>query len=120
MEKQLALIVEDNALLSNLFSRALKDIGYETLVLGNGRAAQEWLQTQTPDVIFLDMHLPEVTGKTIFDGISTDARFEKVHTVIITADARMGEMLAEKASFVLIKPVDIDQLKQLGERLQNR
>ena len=119
MEKKFALIVEDNVLLSNLFSRALEDINYQTLVLNNGRKAQEWLKTEKPDILLLDMHLPYVSGKQILDEISVDDRFTDVYTVIITADARMGELLAEKASFVLIKPVDIQQLQQLAERLKN-
>ena len=60
-----------------------------------------------------------MSGKQIFDEISVDGRFADMYTVIITADARMGELLAEKASFVLIKPVDIQQLQQLAERLKN-
>jgi len=119
VQNKLALIVEDNMLLSSLFSRALKDIEFETLVLSDGKKAREWLQTGRPDILLLDMHLPYVSGKQIFDEIYDDPRFKGMYTVVITADARMGEILSEKASFVLIKPVDIQQLQQLAERLKN-
>jgi CheY-like chemotaxis protein len=120
MNKSFALIVEDNTLLSNLFSRALQDIDYETLVINDGREALDWLMKREPDLLLLDMHLPFVSGKDILDKISGNPRFANTYITIVTADARMGEMLAEKASFLLNKPVDIAQLQQFAQRLKNK
>ena len=119
MDKKLALIVEDNSLLYNLFSRALRDIGYETLVLNDGRKAQDWLKEKVPHLLLLDMHLPYISGKQILEEIHNDKRFADTYIAIVTADARMGMDLADKASFLLNKPVDIKQLQQLAERLKN-
>lgn len=118
MDKKIALVIEDNALLSRMFSRALQDIEYDALIIDNGRKALEWLTERAPDLLFLDMHLPYVSGKEILEKISDDRRFDHTYIVIITADARMGEMMAAKADFLLNKPVDIPQLQQLAERLK--
>ncbi|NTV35958.1 MAG: response regulator [Anaerolineaceae bacterium] len=118
MENKFTLIVEDNALLSKMFSRALKDIHYDTMIIADGQKALGWLEQNEPDVLFLDMHLPLVSGKQILETICDDPRFSDTYIVIITADARMGEMMAEKADFLLNKPVDIGQLQQLAERLK--
>lgn len=118
MDKELALIVEDNALLSNLFSRALRDVDYNTLVMRDGRMAQDWLLACQPDVLFLDLHLPKVSGQEILEAIWDQPRFAQTHIVLVTADARLGEMLADKAAFLLNKPVDIRQLQQLAKRLK--
>ncbi len=120
MEKSFALIVEDNPLLSNMFSRALRDIDYETLVIQDGRQALEWLLQDTPDLLLLDMHLPYVSGKQILEKIWDDHRFADTYIAIITADARMGEMMADKASFLFNKPIDIPQFQQFAERLKNK
>jgi CheY-like chemotaxis protein len=120
MEKILAVIVEDNPLLANMFSRALRDIHYDTLVINDGQQALNWLLAHVPDLLLLDMHLPYVSGKQILDVIWGDPRFAHTYIAIVTADARMGEMMAEKASFLFNKPVDIAQFQQFAERLKNR
>jgi len=119
VDKKLALIVEDNSLLSNLFSRALTDIGYDTLVLDDGRKALAWLLQNAPHLILLDMHLPFVSGNQILEEIWDNSRFDNTYITIVTADARMGMELGDKAHFLLTKPVDIKQLQQLAQRLKN-
>jgi CheY-like chemotaxis protein len=118
MEKDLALIVEDNSLLSNMFSRALTDINYRTLVISDGQKALDWLSQGIPRLLLLDLHLPYVSGKEIFENIVEDPRFENTYIVLCTADARMGSMLADKADFLLNKPVDLFQLQRMAERLK--
>lgn len=113
-----ALIVEDNALLSNMFSRALHDINYETTIISNGRKAMDWLTEKEPDLLFLDLHLPEVSGEDIINAITDNVRFDSTYIVIVTADARMGGNLQKKADFLLNKPIDIFQLQRLAERLK--
>jgi CheY-like chemotaxis protein len=118
MEKDLALIVEDNSLLSNMFSRALTDINYRTLVISDGQKALDWLSQGIPRLLLLDLHLPYVSGKEIFEKIVEDPRFENTYIVLCTADARMGSILADKADFLLNKPVDLFQLQRMAERLK--
>ena len=119
MEKDLALIVEDNSLLSKMFSRALSDVGYQTLVIQDGEHAMSWLEQDEPRLLLLDLHLPTVSGKEIFNHIVEDVRFENTYIVLCTADARMGSMLAERADFLLNKPVDISQLQRMADRLKS-
>jgi two-component system cell cycle response regulator DivK len=118
MNKKLALIVEDDTLLSNLFSRALSDIGYATLVMEDGRKASDWLEEKAPHLILLDMHLPHISGIQILKEIRSNPRFDNTYIAVVTADANMGDMAGEKADFVLNKPVDIPQLQQMAERLK--
>jgi CheY-like chemotaxis protein len=117
--KTLALIIEDNVMLSNMFSRALRDIDYETLIIDNGTQAINWLSANAPDVLLLDLHLPYASGQEILDRFEANPRLQGTYFVIVTADARMGEMLQDKVDFLLNKPVDILQLQQLAERLKN-
>ncbi len=115
-----AMIIEDNTVLANMFARSLTDIQYFVRIITDGGEAFKWLiyEDDVPDVILLDMHLPQVSGEKILNVISDDPRFEKTHILIITADARMGEMMADKADFMLNKPVDLMELQQMANRLK--
>jgi CheY-like chemotaxis protein len=116
----LAVIVEDNALLSNMFSRALQDIDYQTQIIEDGRRAIEWLSFNVPDLLLLDLHLPYISGKDILERFERDPRFQHTYFVLVTADARMGETLRERVDFFLNKPVDLGQLQQMAQRLKNK
>lgn len=113
-----ALIVEDNILLANMFSRALTDIRYQAQVIADGKTALDWLAYNVPDIILLDMHLPLISGEVILKSIYQNPRFANTHTLIVTADARMGETFADQADFLLNKPIDIHQLQQMADRLK--
>lgn len=63
MEKPTALIVEDDSLLADIFSRTLSDIDYDTLIMPDGLLAMKWLNDNVPDLLILDMHLPYISGQ---------------------------------------------------------
>jgi CheY-like chemotaxis protein len=89
------------------------------MVIEYGRQAFNWLQSGVPHLLLLDLHLPYISGREILDQLLVDARFENTFIVLVTADARMGSTLAEKADFLLNKPVDLEQLQQLATRLKS-
>ena len=116
----LALIVEDDEDLADIFAEALRGIGYEVEHLADGRVAQERLKTGTaPFLILLDMHLPHVSGADLLTNlIKQDERFAKTMVIITTADARMGDTYGDQVDFVLIKPISFVQLRDLTARLK--
>lgn len=118
--KPFALIVEDDPLLSELFSHALEDINYETDVIADGRKALERLFAQPPDLVVLDLHLPFVSGEDILKKLKADQRFNDTKVMIVTADATMGMQLNQTVDLMLNKPVDIFQLQRLADRLKPR
>lgn len=116
---ELALIIEDDEDLANIFAEALRGIGYEVEILPDGRVAQEKLRTGTePFIILLDMHLPHISGGELLTEMKQEKRFEKTTIIITTADARMGEMYRDQVDFVLIKPISFVQLRDLTARLK--
>ncbi len=114
---KLALIVEDEADLAVIFSTALQKAGYKVDVATNGEEALTKLQGETPYLILLDLHLPKISGQEILEQIHDDPKFADSRIIVASADARRAANLEEKASFVLIKPIDFYQLMRLGERL---
>ena len=117
MNKPLALVIEDDIDLSEIFSMTLRGGGFETEVIRDGQAALNRLQGTPPALILLDMHLPHVAGTTILQSINADKRFSKTSVIVATADARLAEELHSNADLVLLKPVSVDQLRELAQRM---
>lgn len=118
MFKHLALIIEDDDKLANIFSLALDAADFKTDVARDGDTALAKLATTTPDLVVLDLHLPQVSGEDILKRIRTDERMANTKVIIATADALMAENLRRKADLVLLKPVSVNQLTQLALRLR--
>ncbi len=116
---KLALIIEDDEDLANIFAEALRGVGFEAEIIADGKIAQERLNDPgaIPFLILLDMHLPHVSGATLLVDMKKDARFNQTTIIITTADARMGETYGDKVDFVLIKPISFVQLRDLTSRL---
>lgn len=117
MSEPLALIVEDDEDINEIFCQALASAGFSIHSARDGQAALEFLKGMTPNIVILDLHLPNVSGEAILRTIRADARMEKVRVVITTADASFGEYLRDQADFVMIKPVSYVQLRDLTKRL---
>jgi len=116
--KPSALIVEDDPMLADIFSRALKNIDYETDVIRDGLSASNWLKVHVPDLLILDLHLPFLTGEDILKQVNADNRFNKTKIMIVTADAAFARYLTGNITMTLIKPVDVEQLQKLAHRLK--
>jgi CheY-like chemotaxis protein len=117
---ELALIIEDDEDLANIFATALRGVGFEVEHIADGRVAQERLKTGTaPFLVLLDMHLPHISGGDLLTNtIKRDKRLSKTIVIITTADARMGEAYGDQVDFVLIKPISFIQLRDLTARLR--
>jgi two-component system, cell cycle response regulator DivK len=116
---ELALIIEDDEDLAEIFAEALRGVGFEVELINDGRVAQERLkQGIIPFIILLDMHLPHVSGGDLLTIVKQDERFSDAIIIVTTADARMGDMYREQADFVLIKPISFVQLRDLTARLK--
>lgn len=118
---ELALIIEDDEDLANIFAEALRGIGYEVEHVADGQIARERLQSGVaPFLILLDMHLPHISGGQLLTEMKQDERFASTIVIITTADARMGEAYSDQADFVMIKPISFVQLRDLASRLKPR
>lgn len=118
MNEPVALIVEDDAKLADIFSAAVKAAGFTTVVAENGRTALTLLQSQTPALIVLDLHLPDVPGSEVLAFIQREAHLQRSIVMLATADAWLAESLRADVDFVLMKPISFTQLRDLTGRLR--
>jgi two-component system, sensor histidine kinase and response regulator len=117
MIEPLALIVEDDEDINEIFGQALASAGFSIHSVRDGQAALEFLKGMVPHVVILDLHLPNVSGEAILKYIRSTPGLEKVRVVITTADAAFGEYLQDQADFVMVKPISYVQLRDLTRRL---
>jgi CheY-like chemotaxis protein len=117
---ELALIIEDDEDLVEIFAEALHGVGFKVEKIPDGKKAEERLKSgAVPYLILLDMHIPHISGGDLLTNIiKQDDKFEKTTVIITTADARLGEAYQDQADFVLIKPISFVQLRDLTARLK--
>ena len=119
MTSPLALVIEDEIDLSDIFSEALRAAGFEPEVINHGGVAQQRLQELAPEMIVLDLHLPGVDGPHLLEQIRADARLTNTKVIVTTADHQLASTLNGKATLVLLKPISFTQLRDLATRLKD-
>lgn len=85
------LIVEDNELNMKLFSDLLHAHGFATLQTREGREALELAKNHHPDLILMDIQLPEVSGLDVTRWIKDDEDIKSIPIVAVTALAMKGD-----------------------------
>jgi len=117
VEKPFALIVEDDRDIVALFRHVLDLAGYRTEIVLHGKVAAEHLARSTPDIVLLDLGLPGMSGGEILTMMRADERLKNVPVVVITAHVHLVETLPVAPQLVLIKPVNIEQMSNLIQRI---
>jgi two-component system cell cycle response regulator DivK len=87
--------------------------GYEVLEAGDAREALKLALTNPPDLILMDINLPEVDGYTLTARIRSTPRLAHIPVVALTANVMKGDrerVLEAGCDGYIQKPVDIDQL----------
>ena len=115
-KKPLGYIVEDYEDSVTIFQWALERAGYEVEVAKDGATAQKRLTEIVPDLIVLDLHMPNVTGDVLLQQVRADERLQNTRVFLATADANMAAQLRDQAELVLLKPISLAQLQELAER----
>jgi two-component system, cell cycle response regulator DivK len=116
------LIVEDNNDSREIMNLFITKLGYQAIKAKNSNEAIAFAETEAPDLIFMDMELPDL------DGVKTTAILKQnpktSHIPVVALTAWMSELWEEKASKVglttyLLKPISPQTLKQTIEEYTN-
>lgn len=116
MSKPFALIIDDDRSVAELFQLAMQDAGYQAEILDSGHKAQARLMFTTPDLVVLDLHIPNLSGEIILRQIRGQQRLSQTRVVITSGDANAAQALTGLADAVLLKPVGYEQLRTLAEQ----
>lgn len=85
------LIVEDNELNMKLFNDLLEAHGYNTLQSRNGMEAFELARQHRPNLVLMDIQLPEVSGLEVIKWLKEDDELCKIPVIAVTAFAMKGD-----------------------------
>ena len=85
------LIVEDNPLNRDMLSRRLIRSGHLVLMAGDGRQGITSAQTECPDLILMDMSLPEIDGWEATRRLKSDKATRRIPVIALTAHAMSSD-----------------------------
>ena len=116
------LIVEDNELNMKLFHDLLEAHGYATLQTKDGMEALKLAREHRPDLILMDIQLPEVSGLEVTKWIKEDEELKSIPIIAVTAFAMKGdeEKIREGGcEDYLAKPISVTKVLQAVQRFLN-
>ncbi len=89
--KKKVLIVEDNELNMKLFEDLLGAHGYDTIKTRDGGQVLDIARSQRPDLIIMDIQLPEVSGLEVTQWLKADSDLRAIPVIAVTAFAMKGD-----------------------------
>jgi two-component system, cell cycle response regulator DivK len=113
MAGEQVLVVEDNEKNMKLFRDVLQATGYRTLEATTGEQAVELATEHAPDLVLMDIQLPDIDGVDAFGRLRTDERTASIPVLALTAQAMHGDrerFLAAGFDGYLSKPVNVVEL----------
>ncbi len=118
------LVVDDEVHVRMLLEQTLEeledDFDIHILMASNGREAIDTIRKEIPDLVFLDVMMPQINGYEVCEAVSADLRLRSVKIVLLTArgqevDRRQGLNLG--AFKYMTKPFDPDEILEMSRLL---
>ena len=113
MAGERVLVVEDNEKNMKLFRDVLRATGYRTLEATTGAQAVELAAEHAPDLVLMDIQLPDIDGVEALCRLRADERTASIPVLAVTAQAMQGDrerFLAAGFDGYLSKPLNIAEL----------
>jgi len=108
------LVVDDNVDCLALATRMLEGHGFEVLAADSGANALEVLETQTPDVVLLDIMMPGMTGFQLLARIRESAKHYALPVIMLTASNNDDDVMTayqDGSDYYITKPFTAQQLQ---------
>jgi two-component system cell cycle response regulator DivK len=117
------LYVEDNRDNRLLLRRILLAEGFRVIEAENATSALNILENQIPDLILMDINMPDIDGYTLTSRLKAQPRLQRVPIIAVTANVMRGD---RERSFesgcdgYIQKPIDVDTISQQINRFLKR
>ena len=113
------LVVEDNELNMKLFNDLLESQGYEVIQTRDGLSALDLARAHRPDLIIMDIQLPEVPGTDVIKWLKEDESLRHIPVIAVTAFAMKGDQERIRESgceAYMSKPITVTEFLETVRR----
>lgn len=119
VDRKRVLVIDDDMPLRGMLAAALRQHGFQVLLAGDGAEGQRALAIHHPDVILLDLAMPNVNGWDFLQRLQETGHLGKVPIIVVSAHLRVEPqaVLQMGVSAILPKPFHLPDLIELIEHL---
>jgi CheY-like chemotaxis protein len=116
------LLAEDDPFISRMYMTKLTSAGYQIELVNNGRDAYDRIKSQNPDLVMLDINMPELTGFEVVKALQADGASQLLHKIIILTNSAnpADRKLANSLGIDYVVKADLtphDVLDQINKKL---
>lgn len=115
------LIIDDEPDILKTLVYTIKKLGQDVYTADTGEKGLKLIRDEKPDVVLLDLRLPDVDGMKICSSVKSDAGLQDMKIILISASAEGIEEKLEKcgADVYVLKPFDPADVLQIVKKLLN-
>jgi CheY-like chemotaxis protein len=119
VDKKRVLVIDDDLPIRGMLAAALRQHGYQVLLAGDGAEGQRALTIHHPDIVLLDLAMPDVNGWDFLQRLQETGHLGKVPIIVVSAHLRVEPqaLLQMGVAAILPKPFNLPDLLQLIEHL---
>lgn len=118
-DKRRVLVIDDDLPLRGMLAAALRQHGFQVLLAGDGEEGQRALTIHRPDLVLLDLAMPNVNGWDFLQRLRETGHIGHIPIVVVSAHVRVEPqaLLEMGVSAILPKPFNLEELMELIEHL---
>lgn len=119
VDRKRVLVIDDDLPIRGMLAAALRQHGFQVLLAGDGAEGQRALTIHHPDIILLDLAMPDVNGWDFLQRLQETGHIGKVPIIVVSAHVRVEPqaLLQMGVAAILPKPFNLPELIQLIEHL---
>lgn len=124
-EKKKILLVEDDPMIVEMYKMRLEEEGFEVLITDRGSEALEWAISRRPEVVLLDIILPEVDGFSILQNLKNSQETKDIPVLLLTnlgqeSDQEKGRQMGVTDYFVKSQHTPADIIQKINSIIINK
>ncbi len=119
VDRKRVLVIDDDLPLRGMLAAALRRHGFQVLLAGDGAEGQRALTIHNPDIVLLDLAMPNVNGWDFLQRLQETGHLGKVKIIVLSAHLRVDPqaVLQMGVSAILPKPFNLTELIEVIEHL---
>ncbi len=119
VDRKRVLVIDDDLPLRGMLAAALRQHGFQVLLAGDGAEGQRALTIHNPEIVLLDLAMPEVNGWDFLQRLQETGQLGKVKIIVLSAHLHVDPqaVLRMGVAAILPKPFNLPELIDLIEHL---